>query len=199
MNIVQDSSEMSLEDVQNYFNWFMAIKDERLSIFYQHVFNSAQVELSKNKLQAVYYFFKDNLAVKKRTSEEIELERSKLPEHLRKMHKVPDYAFIEPTYSIIFDAGIYFGEILRKEIPPLKWDIEKDQTMVNYGKPVLIKEGINSDLHPSGLFHILAIQIQNNTDKEDRLLNLFTTWKDSFLGKEKDYSALMEKLSKGKR
>jgi len=54
INIGQDSSEMSLEDVQNYFNWFMAIKDECLSIFYQYVFNSTQVELSKNKLQAVY-------------------------------------------------------------------------------------------------------------------------------------------------
>lgn len=190
---------MSLEDVQNYFDWFMAIKDDRLKLFSQQVFESGHVELSADKLQAIQYFFKDHLAVRKRTPEEVERERSKLPKDLQKIHQVPDYEIIEPTYSIMFDAGIYYGELLRKEVPGVDWAIEKDKKMVHYGKPVLVKKGVNIDGNPAAVFYLMLLRRQEGTLKEDFLIDAYKKSKDKWEGKQKDYMAMVERWSKGKK
>lgn len=197
-HIEQDNSKMSLEDVQNYFDWFISIKDKRLSIFCKQVFESEQVELSPEKLQAIYYFFKENLTIKKRTPEEIEQERLKLPRDLQKIHKVPDYELIEPTNSIMFDAGIYYGELMRKRITGLNWAIEKDKKMAHYGKPVLIKKGMDIDSNPAAVFYVMALRIQDGTINEDFLIKAYEQSKNKFMGKHKDYAAMVERWSKGK-
>lgn len=198
-HIVQDNSKMSLEDVQHYFDWFMAIKDERLKLFCQHVFESGQVELSASKLQAIQYFFEDHLAVRLRTPEEIEQERAKLPKDLQKIHKVPDYEIIEPSYSIMFDAGIYYGELLRKEVSGVEWTMEKERRMVHYGKPVLVKKGVKTDANPAAVFYVMTLKIQDGNIKEDFLPEAFELSKNKFEGKQKDYLAMVERWSKGKK
>ena len=198
-NIVQESTNMSLEDVKTYFNWFMSVKNERLKLFNNQVFNSSEVELSANRLQGIYYFFKDHLTVKERTSEEIEQERMKLPEELRKIHQIPDYEIVEPTHSIMFDAGIYFGELLRKEVPNTEWSIETDRKMANYGKPVLVKKGMNTDVNPFGVFYVIVLKIQKATIEEDFLFNTYQKSKSKLGGKQKDFLAMVNQWSKGKK
>lgn len=198
-HIEQDNLQMSLEDVQNYFDWFMSVKDQRLNIFYQQVFKSDQAELSPDKLQAIYYFFKENLAIKERTPEEIEQEKLKLPKELQNIHKVTDYELIEPTHSIMFDAGIYYGELLRNDIEELNWSIEKDEKMIHYGKPILIKKGMNVDSNPAAVFYVMALRIQEGTINEDFLLKAYEHSKSKFKGKHKDYAAMVERWSKGKK
>lgn len=196
--INQDNHSMNKRDVQDYFDWFMTIKDERLKLFCQQVFTSKKVELSTEKLQTIYRFFRDSLNVRKRTPEEIEQERSKLPKSLQKIHQVPDYEFIEPTHSIIFDASIYFGELLRKQVPEIEWSIEKDRKMANYGKPVLVKKGMNIDLNPTGGFYVMALRIQKGTIKENMLIDTYQKTKDKFKGKQKNYLAMVNSWTKKK-
>ncbi|MFN3195925.1 MAG: hypothetical protein ACE364_08255 [Chlorobiota bacterium] len=197
-HIVQDNSKMSLEDVRNYFDWFIAIKEERLRIFYEQVFKSDQVELSVDKLQTIYYFFKKNIATREQTPEEIEAERAKLPKHIQKIHEIPDYEFIEPTITLMIDAGIYYGELLIKEIEGLRWEIEKDPKMAHYGRPILIKEEIRKDVNPVAVFYVMALRVQKGNIKEDFLLEAHNHTKNSFLGKQKDFFAMVEKWSKKK-
>lgn len=197
-HIVQDTIRMGLADVQNYFNWFMSIKDERLKLFYQQVFGSQKVELSLNKLQAIYYYFRNNVVVKSRSLEEIEEERVKLPKQLRRVHKVPDYEIIEPTFSMIVDAGIYFGELLRNEVPGVYWTTEKNKRMAHYGKPILVKKDVRTDADPASVFYTMVLKIQKGTINEDMLTNAYGTIRDSFQGKSKDYLELVERWSKGK-
>ena len=198
-HIVHDISKMSLEDILNYFDWFKAIKEERLSIFYKQVFKSNLVELSVDKLQTIYYYFKENIATRERTPEEIEVERAKLPKHLQKIHEIPDYEFIEPTKTLMIDAGIYYGELLIKEIEGLRWEIEKDPKMAHYGRPILVKEGIRKDVNPVAVFYVMALRVQKGNIKEDFLLEAHNHTKNSFLGKQKDFLAMVEKWSKGNK
>lgn len=196
--INHDHLSMSKKDVQDYFDWFMSIKDERLKLFYQEVFVTKEVELSVEKLQAIYYIFKDRLNVRKRTPGEIEQERTKLPKELQKIHQVPDYEIIEPTNSIIFDAGIYFGELLRKEVSGLEWGIETDKKMANYGKSILVKEGVNIDLNPAGVFYVMVLRIQKGSIQEDILLDTYQKSKNKFTGKQKDFLAMVNSWGKKK-
>jgi hypothetical protein len=196
--INQDNFSMSKKDVQGYFEWFMTVRSERLRLFCQQVFVSSGIEFSPEKLQAIYYFFKDRIKVRKRTQEDIELERAKLPNALQKIHQVPDYDFIEPTQSIIFDASIYFGELLRKEVSGVEWSIEKDKKMVNFGKPILIKNGMNIDVNPAGVFYLMTIKIQQGFVQEDILLDAYQKAKDKFEGKQKDFLAMVNSWGKKK-
>jgi len=198
-HIEQDNSKMSLEDVQNYFEWFMAIKDKRLSIFYNQVFRSEKVEFSEDKLQAIFYFFRENLTTKQLIPEEVERKRLRLPKKLQKIHKVLDYEFIEPTYTMMFDAGIYLGELLIKTISGLNWVIEKDDEMAHFGEPILMKKGMTIDANPTAVFYVMALKIKEGDIKEDFLLEAFNTNKDKFEGKTKDYMAMINSWTKDKK
>ncbi|HBG69913.1 MAG: hypothetical protein A2W93_14975 [Bacteroidetes bacterium GWF2_43_63] len=181
--INQDPASMTKKDVKIYYDWFISIKDERLRMFNKAVFDTEEVELLVDNLEKVSEFFSGNIAARKLSEEEISLEREKLPNQLKTIHKVPDYELIEPTYSIMFDVGIYFSELLRKEIPGLEWGkSDKLKSDVSYGKPVLKKDGVFVTFFPQNIMHIAAMQMYKKTFKEGRMLELYQTWKDNFLG-----------------
>jgi hypothetical protein len=198
-HINQINNNMSIEDTYNYFEWFINIKENRLYILYEQVFMKNNIEFSLYKLQALYYFFKNNIIARKRSIDEIEKERLKLPEAIRTIHKIPEYEFIEPTVSLIFDISIYFGELLRSEVSEIEWTIVDDKSMYSYGYPVLVKKNINSCLSPRWLIETCAIQIYENRFEEDGFTDMYNNWKNIFIGKPKDYLGLVESLSKKKK
>lgn len=197
--VIQDNSKMSLVDVSKHYVWFMNIKNKRLDIFCKEVFSTHKAELTENNLQAIYSYIQDNLVVRKRTDEEIEIERRNLPLYLQKVHKVPDYDIIEPTFSIIFDAGIYFGELLMKDTNETSWEIERDINMIDYGKPLIIKKDLGIRINPFAIFYLMILRIQDGTVKKNILLEGYNMTKNKFNGKEINYLSMVEQWSRGKK
>lgn len=184
--IKQDPSVMNKKDVKEYFEWFIKIKDERLKLFKKEVFGTEDIELTVDNLEIASLFFRDNIAFRKLSEEEIKMGQDKLPEQLKAIHKMPEFELIEPTYSIMFDIGIYFSELLRKEIPGLEWDkSDKRKNDIDYGKPILRKDGVFITFFPQNIMHIAAIQMYKKTFSEGRMSKLYQTWKDNFLSTKK--------------
>ncbi|MEL6850490.1 MAG: hypothetical protein AAFP92_18360 [Bacteroidota bacterium] len=199
-HIKQEPSTMILQDVDDYFEWFMSIKTQRLEKFCAKLFDSNHVKVQRSSLQAIQYFFCENLTTRRRTKEEIELEKAKLPEALKVIHQIPEYEIIEPSFSIMFDAGIYYGELLCEEIDGVNWSIERDKKMASFGKPILIKKGIEQVVNPLGVFYVMALRIQKETLEEDMLINTYQKSKGSLEGKKrKDYLSMVEQWSKKKK
>jgi hypothetical protein len=184
----QDRSLITNKTVKVYFDWFLNIKEDRIKIFYNEIFKTKDVKLSINNLTQIYIFLKENIKVRTLNQEKIDKEQEKLPQQIRDIHKIDNYEFIEPTYSIIFDSGIYFGELLRKEILGLEWKPEMNRRMVYFGKPVLEKEGIKGSLEPIAIMYILANQMYKGTINSNRLIDLYVTWENIFNGTPIDHA-----------
>jgi hypothetical protein len=195
--VIQDNSSLSLIDVSKHHDWFMNIKNKRLDIFCKEVFSTHKAELTENNLQVIYSYIQDNLVVRKRTDEEIEKERRNLPLYLQKVHKVPDYDIIEPTFSIIFDAGIYFGELLMKDTNETSWEMERDINMIDYGKPIIINKDLGIRINPFAIFYLMILRIQDGKENKNILLDGYNKTINKFNGKKIDYLKMVEQWSKG--
>jgi hypothetical protein len=195
-HIIREARKRNIKNVEDYFVWFNSIKDNRIVIINQAVFGQNKDEVNADSLQAIFYFLRANLHVRQRTMDEIQQEINRLPAHLQKIHKIPDYQLTEPSLSIIFDVAIYLGELLRQDVPNLEWVMEKDKKMVFYGQPVLVREGSAIDLCPQWLIEIMVIQLIKNNTQEDRLVELYEKWKGNFSGTQKDYLSLVKSWNK---
>lgn len=181
--------EYNHKEVDDYFSWFLSIKNQRLKILYDAVFGSEDMTFSSEKLQAIQYFLEDNIVTKPRPLKEIEKIRQSLPKELQNIHKIPAHVFVEPTLSIMIDVGIYLAEYMRTEIPGLEWDMERESDMVYFGRPVLMKQGLAQRFCPSWLIEVVVDKVYDKRAKEDELLELFKIWKNNLEGKKMDLSA----------
>lgn len=58
---------------------------------------------------------------------------------------------------------------------------------------------MNVDSNPAAVFYVMALKIQEGTINEDFLLKAYEQSKSKFKGKRKDYVAMVERWSKGKK
>jgi hypothetical protein len=187
---------MSIKEVEEYFDWFMTIKDSRLQYLMQTVFHLDEPSFSEKNIQTLHYFMVENIYIKSKTKEEIQTEIEQTPEAYKATHTVNPERLIEPTISIAIDIGIYIAEYLRKEVPDLKWDIEK-RNVEQYGRPMLIGE--NKYCCPSNFMSNFVDKIRSTKAKEDELLSIFKNYLDTFTGKGTDFRALVNSWSKKKK
>jgi len=170
-----DHSQFSGQDIQAYFNWFKEIKDERFAYFMEYVYGKSFSGISDINLLGLQYLLRDSLRVRRKTALEINDERSKLPDHLKRIHKIKEYVFVEPSYSMIFDVGLFWGELLRSKFSSLEWEIESRPEMAQYGELCLNRKG-QKTFCPVWIVYTLSIQVYEKRASEDRLKNLHEFW-----------------------
>lgn len=180
----------------NCLDWFFSVKNGRLEILFQTVFNTNKIEFSKNHLQTLFYYLRDNVAVRDKTEREKDEARQQIPELFRGKHSFDDYLYMEPTVSLVLDIAIYFGEYIIIEVPNAYWTFLDIDDRIGNMRPIIMRKGKTVECNPIWLLRILLKQIDNNRESEDRLVDLFETWKNNLLGKPKDYLALINSWSK---
>lgn len=62
---------------------------------------------------------------------------------------------------------------------------------LRYARPILIKKDIYAQFCPSIIIGNVISQMYKNTTKEGCLIDLFKTWKNNYLGVQKDYKAMI--------
>ena len=75
--------------------------------------------------------------------------------------------------------GIFFGEILRKNIKDLDWTTEENKRMFNYGRPILKRPTSKMSIAPYFIMNTYASQVMRGKEDEDGVSKLYHIWKTS--------------------
>jgi hypothetical protein len=77
--------------------------------------------------------------------------------------------------ALCVDIGVYFGEVLRRAYPSLRWELWTRKT-VEHNKPVILGFPSGIPLDPVGVTVTIALGFATREREETALLDLFDYW-----------------------
>ena len=169
--------EASLEEAQKLFEWFINNKDKRIHILEEAIqttptFENWKADLSVESLEALSEWLKNVIKTRKMTQDEVKKEKDKLKPPYDTL-LIPDETTLNvESISIAFDSGTYFGEVLKKAKPNLKWELFQKKGFYESNQPVLIGEG-KLVYNPRNVFEAQAFRAIRGVIN---LVELFKNW-----------------------
>jgi len=136
-------TEMTKEELQEYFAWFQSILEERVSELSAHVREDSltsnwEPDHSPSSVEVLGEWLSRHVSTRPRTQQ----EQEQLTAGLSHPIAVPDYDLTNESFSLGMDIGIYFGLTLMKNHPSLRWDQDlKNKRFADYGQPIIIGFG----------------------------------------------------------
>ena len=168
-------------DVQNVpviQEWFSGVFPVRMEVVQRYLKSelAATFLLTEEYLQKAATVYLSALPYRKRTLDEMAAIREQLPTHIQSVHKVPSYELVEPAFSMLFDLGILWGEVLRSSDPNLGWHIETELGLPSTGLPVLYGPASKSRLCPIQVLLNCARQNIEGRLPADGILKYHHNW-----------------------
>jgi hypothetical protein len=169
--------EMQKAELKNYYSWFMKIMPDRINFLESYIkeqlaYSSWCADFSPDSLLSLGEWFADNVETRNRNKAEIEdiCSRSTYP------IDIPDQELTNQTFSIAMDVGMYFGQVILKNLSGTKWDQSlKSAKEADYGQPVIL--GFSAvPLNPVRIVVSLAYGLVSGKQKGERLRGLYNTW-----------------------
>lgn len=172
-------------EAKEYLQWFLSIKNERISTLESHVkqsYDTWEANYTKESLKDLYQWFSKTVAYRERTTDEkkeVENQISLTPEYINVI-PIPETIFTEETVSICFDAGLYFGETLIFNIPSLKW-LQKlnSKNFIDFAQPLIGKKESKVPINPRRIAESIAQRILDK-DTPITFEMLYEKWVDKF-------------------
>jgi hypothetical protein len=139
-------------------------------------FSNWRADYSPASLGALGEWFAANVTTRPRSAAELEQIYRGGPAWFRGLD-VPSEELSECTFSLGFDIGMYFGEVLRTNVPNVKWrahaGVKHD---VDEGQPVLEGFG-HAFFNPVRIVVTLAYGLADGSKSGSRLLELYEIWR----------------------
>jgi hypothetical protein len=165
--------EMSKKDLANYYKWYLEALPKRIDELSKAVKRSAGFEnwngnYTPISLDQLGDWFSNQVEARQRTQEEVKEIASRLTFPMQ----VPGEELTDQTFSLAFDVGAYFSQMLLSNHPSLRW-IQQfgPKSHVDYGQPVLV--GFNGmAFNPTHTMVTLAYGIASKTKTGKRLHEL---------------------------
>lgn len=172
--LTKEQKALALKELDKLFDEFLEIKRSRLEILFKTIWEETPHPYSIELLDDLELFLKENTSVKRLSESEFktkvrsQINFSYLPSHLIKdeINRIRNYEFIEPTFSIIFDVSILFGELLIREVTNIYWDLEKREEYSGYGHPILKNDSLDYSICPSLIISAYCHNLVKKTTKE---------------------------------
>jgi hypothetical protein len=167
--------EMPKQELQAYFSWFQNVLPQRIAELNKAVrstpgFEAWEPNLTPKSLDLLGEWFIGQVATRPTTPEEIEELKSQLTFPI----DIPEEELTNRTFSLAMDIGMYFGEVVRKNVARARWDQPlRNKKFVDYGQPVIVGHG-SVPLNPVGVAISLAYGIADKEDGGRRLRELWT-------------------------
>lgn len=185
--------ELTSKEAEANFDWFINIIPKRLDIL-QNTMHEAHphwcVDYTRESLYDLGKWVNNVVKMRKLGKQDKEfLIVEGMSEFQIKMIREMDEKLSSGSERICFDAGIYIGETLRKNVENLEWRLEKRKSMTSYHSPVLTMEsktGIRR--YPMIVLDIVRTAVIGMAEKsirDDRFVGIYDHW--------------YEKLTKGPR
>jgi hypothetical protein len=178
--------EFTRDEAKQYLQWFLSIRDERISILESQVKQSYlkwNADYTKGALIDLYNWFKKQVSYRKMTDEEKEQIRNQVSRTplLVGVIPTPGVTFTDETVSICFDVGLYFGETLIANIQSLKWMQKISSTnFIYYAQPLLAKTKSKVPVNPRASVEGIGRRILDKDVQEITFETLFDKWCEKF-------------------
>jgi hypothetical protein len=133
-------------------------------------FEKWQPTATPESLEDLGRWFETQVETRTKAAEEIAGTRAKL----RFPIDVPGEDLTDRTFSVAMDIGIYFAQVVLKNMPGVRWDQPLgNKKFADYGQPVLMGFG-TIPLNPIRVIVTTAYAIARK--KPAKLRDLFDTW-----------------------
>ncbi len=162
--------EMNPKEADIYFRWYLDQIPERLTRLQRAVrstegdaqFQGWEANLTPDSLLVLGKWFAGNIYTAP-PSEEFKRKRleslEKIPEKYRSIFSMPEFVFVDLTYSLICDLGMYLGETIRKRFPYVEWQLWTKKRYVYSNKPVLVGFKNRVEYDPENGIHVFALKL----------------------------------------
>ncbi|QSE99207.1 hypothetical protein [Fulvivirga lutea] len=181
--------EMTPKEGRITFEWFIGIIPERMAILENEIhqdYPTWRADYTRESLFNLGKWVKSH--VKMRKFEEHEKENMIRERGMTKFQadliREMDEKLSPGSERIRFDAGIYLGETLKKNIEHLEWQYEKRKRMASKGSPILaLKKNSPIKYHPMIVLQIsrtTTIGLAEGDTKDDQFVYIYDRWYKNF-------------------
>lgn len=174
-------------DPSSKLNWVNIEEHQRIEHIKTYVYN--EDSSIKENLDSIVKFLIDNLVCLPKEEQEIEEELLGIPKEFRSIIKIRDYKFTIESKLLIFDVLMLISYFLEKEISGLKWVVEKNKNLHDYGFLKLKNTTNNKEVSINyALLNLCHRMIGSKVD----LFKYYLNWKNELQGNTKDYLSMIE-------
>lgn len=183
---MKPAHEMTRKEADIYFRWYIEQMPERITVLQRAVrstegdaqFKNWEGDLTPDSLLVLGQWFAGNIYTAP-PSEEFKRKHleslEKIPEKYRSMFSMPDFVFVDLTYSLICDLGMYLGETIRKRFPYVEWRLWTKKRYVYSNQPVLVGFKNRVEYDPENGIHVFALKLVEKHGQPPHLRDLFDT------------------------
>ncbi len=186
MSDTYEFRKLTKQELINYYKWYTDIMSERLKILSDTVKSSKGYEnwnpdYSSESLEVLGDWFYENAAIRKATKEENDEIYAGMSVKFKDAIELDDWDLTDKTFSLAFDIGMYFANVILKNYPQkikLIHYIKCGKTNAYYGQPVL--EGFGKTvLSPSVIAEVIARHFAEKTKTGGGLKKLYAIWTEN--------------------
>ncbi len=174
-------SDLSKEDSQRVFEWFLKAIPERLDFLFAVIKNEdknlyKQLDYSQKSLIYIGEWLSRHVHKRNRTREEIRKEYENLNPKFKGHLEIEDWVLSDETISLCFDVGIYFSKVFQRKFKDVKWSYyTKPKNDIDVNKPIL--RGFKIPLNPFNIVLVFASKVVDKNQGSQYLYNLFEIWR----------------------
>lgn len=180
---IKPFKDMTKKDAQKHFEWYVGSIPDRIEIL-KDAFEvlgrgkREELDFSEESLVKLWNWYIVNVEISNKTKEEIENEKSKLPEWVSR--NISSQKIGIGWMSIAMDIAIYFAELFVKYYSNIKWGfVSKPNNLAYVNKPVLIGFKAGLDLDTTNIVRNLTLKVANGEKDPESLSKLYKVWVES--------------------
>lgn len=185
---IKDFNKLKKKEAKLYFDWFLTQIPSRVQLLREaYEFTdggkASDLDFSVESLVSIWKWFIPYISKKELTQEEIEYEKSCLPELVHDFIELYDIS--TETLILANDISIYFGETLIKSYPSLYWGVKfTPKSRMGVNRPVVLgfKDDFGStddfDLWPINIITVLTYEVLEGKKDIYALINIFKVWSE---------------------
>jgi hypothetical protein len=170
-------TEMSQGELKEYFAWFQSVLPSRVDELTAYIQEDPaskdwEPDYSAASLSTLGEWLARHVSTRDRTQEEMDEIKARFNNPI----DIPSHDLTNESYSLGFDAGIYFGLTLLKNHPSLAWDQDlKNKKFADYGQPIIVGFG-TVPVNPVRIGLNFAYGFASKKSPSTRVREVYETW-----------------------
>lgn len=172
-----DFHNKTKDELKLYFEWFFKHKEARLEELFSLIklaegYENWNADYSKGSFYTLGEWLEENVTIEKLTKEEYDKKRTLTPAYI----EIEDWDLTLKTRSVLFDMGIYFGEVFIKNNQGLKWVqfFTKRKQHIDQGHIIIPLKKDN--LNPIWVMLVIGFKFAKKTANKNILKETYEMW-----------------------
>jgi hypothetical protein len=174
--------EMSQDELQAYFDWFLAsipgrVKELEAEVRRTPGFETWVADLTPASLDSLGEWFVGQVEERPLTDDESKQGRESVPEKASfLLDELPTTTPTFRTLSLTFDVGIYLGQVFLKNRAGLSWQqFRGDKAYDDYGQPAIVGLGVKR-CPTLSIATVVAYGIADGEETGTSLRDVYEVW-----------------------